>query len=380
MSTIFDVAKKAGVSVMTVSRTLNSPGKVSLKTRKKITRAMEALGYEPNQIARSLVKSKTHILGIIMPDIKNTFFNSWFREVEQVARSMGYNLLLCNTDEDVEHELQSVRLMLGQRVDGIVIVPHARESVLPIQRSQRPFILVDRFLDDIEADAVSTDHYAGAVEATEYLLSLGHRSIAVLRGPGILFPDVERYRGFADAMKKWEVPIDPRLVRNCEFQEAIAYQTTKDLLSRTPAPTAVFSFNSLMTIGVMKALSDLDLRIPDDLSIITYDQIPGYSIVTPTITYIQQPIEILGREATRIILQRIERKGSEEIVRTLIPPKLVVGTSCRDLVNDRMRGAHASSAELSMNSKVPHGTRTSNESAAPSAPHSSTENRHPPGH
>lgn len=356
MSTIFDVAKKAGVSVMTVSRTLNSPGKVSLKTRKKITRAMESLGYEPNQIARSLVKSKTHTLGIIMPDIKNTFFNSWFREVEQVTRSMGYNLLLSNTDDSPEHELRSVRLMLGQRVDGIVIIPHARESVLPIQRSQHPFIIVDRLLDDVEADAVSTDHYAGAVEATEYLLGLGHRSIAVLRGPGILFPDIERYRGFADAMKKWEVPIDPLLVCNCEFQEAIAYHSTKDLLSRTPRPTAVFSFNSLMTIGILRALGDLRLRVPEDLSVITYDQIPGYSIVIPTITYVQQPIDILGREATRIILQRIEHKGSDEFVRTLIPPKLVVGTSCRGLADDRMRGARTASAKLSMNSKVPHDT------------------------
>ena len=328
MSTIHDVAKKAGVSVMTVSRTLNSPGKVSPKTRRKIFRVMEMLGYEPNQIARSLVKSKTHTLGIIMPDIKNTFFNSWFREVEQVARSVGYNLVLSNTDENAEHELQSVRLMLGQRVDGIVLVPHARESVLPIQRSQRPFVLVDRIFDNIEADAVSTDHYAGAFAATDYLTGLGHRAIAVLRGPGILYPDVERYRGFADAMKKRKLPIDTGLVRNCEFEEALAYQATKDLVTWTPTPTAIFSFNSLMTIGVIKALRELRLKIPDDISIVTYDEIPGHSIFTPSITYVQQPIDILGREATRIILQRIEHAGKKEFAQILLPPTLVMGESC----------------------------------------------------
>ncbi len=331
MSTIHDVARKAGVSVMTVSRTLNNPGKVSAITRRRIHRVMEQLGYEPNQIARSLVKSKTHTLGIIMPDIKNTFFNSWFREVEQVARTVGYNLLLSNTDENAEHELQSVRLMLGQRVDGIVLVPHARESVLPILRSQRPFILVDRVYDDVAVDAVSTDHYAGAVAATEYLIGLGHRSIAVLRGAGILFPDVERYRGFTDAMKKRKIPVDPGLVRNCEFQEAPAYQATKDLMSWTPVPTAFFSFNSLMTIGVMKALHELRLRIPDDISLVTYDQIPGHAVFSPSITYVQQPIEILGREATRMILQRIERTGKKEFARILLPPTLVIGESCRKL-------------------------------------------------
>ncbi|MGA9119189.1 MAG: LacI family DNA-binding transcriptional regulator [Bacteroidota bacterium] len=328
MATIHDVARKARVSVMTVSRTLNSPSKVSAKTRTTIHEVMEQLGYEPNLIARSLVRRRTNTLGIIMPDIKNTFFNSWFRAVEEVARSVRYNLLLCNTDEDAWHELQAVRLMLGQRVDGIIIVPHARESVLHLRRSRRPFILVDRVFNDVDTDSVSTDHYGGAYAATAHLTGLGHRSIAVLRGPGVLYPDVERYRGFSDAMKQERIPVLQQLVCNCEFQEGMAFEATKQLLLMEPRPTAVFSFNSLMTVGVLKAMRTLNLSIPDDLSVVTYDEIPGHSVFTPSITYVQQPVEALGREATQIMLDRIERPRKKDYARVLLAPTLVAGESC----------------------------------------------------
>jgi LacI family transcriptional regulator len=327
MATIHDVARKAGVSVMTVSRTLNAPSKVSASTRENIHAVMEQLGYEPNLIARSLVRRKTNTLGIIMPDIKNTFFNSWFRAVEEVARSVRYNLLLCNTDEDAWHELQAVRLMLGQRVDGIILVPHARESVLHLRRSRRPFILVDRHFEDIGADSVCTDHYAGAFAATAHLMSLGHRRIAILRGPGVLFPDIERYRGFCDAMQQEQLTVAEQLVCNCEFQEGMAMEATRRLLSAEPRPTALFSFNSLMTVGALKAIRILDLRVPEDLSIVTYDEIPGHSVFSPSITHVRQPVEDLGRETTRLILDRIERPRRKEYARILLPPDLVPGES-----------------------------------------------------
>ena len=329
MSTIHDVARKARVSVMTVSRTLNAPAKVSAKTRKTIHRVMEQLGYEPNQIARSLVRKKSSTLGIIMPDIKNTFFNSWFRAVEHSARLLHYNLLLCNTDENPELELSNVRLLLGQRVGGIILIPHSRESALRIRRSQLPFILVDRVLDNLAADCVSTDHYAGAYDATDYLISLGHTRIAVLRGPGVLYPDGERYRGFRVAMQRKDIPIRPHYVCNCEFQEEMAFETTKRLLMSPQRPTAIFSFNSLMTIGAIKAIRTLGLSIPDAVSIVTYDEIPGHAVFSPRMTYVQQPIEKLGQEAARIIIERIEGTRKGEYVRVLLPPALVIGESCR---------------------------------------------------
>jgi LacI family transcriptional regulator len=329
MPTIHDVAKKAKVSVMTVSRVMNNPEKVSPKTIQRIHRVMERLGYQPSHIARSLVRKKTNTLGIVMPDIKNTFFNSWFRWVEEYARTFNYTLLLCNTDESIEHEMNHVRLLQAQRVDGIMIVAHAHESVLYLKRSKMPFVLVDRVYPEVEADYITTDHYSGAFDATEYLIKLGHRNIGILKGPGILFPDVERYRGFCDAMKKHRIKISPFFIRNCEFQETRSHETVIELLGSENRPTALFSFNSLMTIGAIKAIHSMNFSIPKDISLVGFDEIPGHGIFTPSVTYVLQPIEELGRNATKILLEKIEHPTSGKKHRLFLKPKLIVGDSCR---------------------------------------------------
>jgi LacI family transcriptional regulator len=329
MPTIFDIAKKANVSVMTVSRVLNKPTKVSPKTIQKIHLIMDNLGFQPSHIARSLVKKKTNSIGILMPDIKNTFFNSWFRSVDDYAQRFGYNSLLCNTDEDSDNEMKFIRLFHAQRVDGILIVPHSRESVNYLIKSNMKFILVDRMYEAINTDFVITDHYAGACKASEYLISLGHRKIGILKGPGFLFPDVERYRGFCSVMKKYNIEINQAFIKNCKFEEALAYDAVKNLLQQQDRPTAVFSFNSLMTIGAIKAINSLNLTIPADISLVSFDEIPGQEIFKPKITYILQPIEDLGRNATKFLLEKIENPDSKKRYRVFLKPKLITGDSCR---------------------------------------------------
>lgn len=222
MATIFDVAAKAKVSVITVSRLLNNPDIVSAKTAEKIFKVMENLNYQPSEIARSLVKKKTNTIGVILPDVKNTFFNSWFRHVEDYASAHKYNLLLCNTDEEPVKELKYIKLFQAQRVDGVIIVPCSQKSVEYLAKSNLNFVLVDRVFEGIKADYVITDHFAGAYEATEYLIKLGHRKIAVLRGAGELYPDVERFRGYSAALKKHHIKIDHELILNCQFDESCA--------------------------------------------------------------------------------------------------------------------------------------------------------------
>jgi LacI family transcriptional regulator len=331
MPTILDVAKKAKVSVMTVSRMMNNPGKVSTKTIRNIYQTMDQLGYQPSHIARSLVRKKTNTLGIVMPDIKNTFFNSWFRGVEEYARSFNYTLLLCNTDENVEHEMNHVRLLHSHRVDGIMIVAHSHDSVAYLKKSKMPFILVDRVYPEVESDFVTTDHYSGAFDAVEYLVSLGHKKIGVLKGPGILYPDVERYRGFSDVMKKHRLKNSQLYVRNCEFQESLAFDAVAELLENEDRPTAIFSFNSLMTIGAVKAIQSKKLSMPDRISLIGYDEIPGQTIFKPTMTYVLQPIEELGRNATKILLEKIMHPRDKKKHRVFLKPKLIVGDSCRKI-------------------------------------------------
>ncbi len=331
MATIHDVARKARVSVMTVSRVLNRPDKVSSKTARKIKMVMEELGYQPSQVARSLVKRRTNTIGIVMPDIKNTFFNSWFRAVEDSARQFGYTTLLCNTDENPDDEMKLVRTFLSHRVDGILIVPHSEESVKYLMRAKVNIVLVDRVFKSLEVDFVSTDHYDGAVKLTEYVIGLGHRRIGVLKGPGILFPDRERYRGFCHAMSANGIEVTREHVRNCEFKESIAYETVREMLQAKSAPTALFSFNSLMTIGAIKAANSLALKIPDDISLVCYDEIPGNDIFTPGITHILQPIDELGKNAVRILVRRIEDPNRKLKDGIYLKPELVIRESCRTM-------------------------------------------------
>lgn len=329
MLTIRDVAKKAKVSVMTVSRVLNDPEKVSTKTYKEIQKTMEQLGYQPSHIAQSLVRRKTNTIGIVMPNIKNTFFNSWFRCVEEYARSFNYILLLGNTEENIKYEMNHIRILQSHRVDGIIIVPHSHESASYLIKSKMPFLVADRFFPEVKSDFVLTDHYAGAFEAVEYLVSLGHKKIAVLKGPGFLYPDVERYRGFSDVMKKYHIKDSQLYVRNCEFQEGSAFKAVSELLRKKDRPTAIFAFNSLMTIGAIKAIQSMQLSIPDDVSLVGFDEIPGQSIFKPAITYVLQPIEDLARNSIKILLEKIEHPHNKKKYRLFLKPKLIVGKSCR---------------------------------------------------
>jgi LacI family transcriptional regulator len=328
MPTIFDIAKKAKVSVMTVSRVMNNPQIVSRKTVDRIHKIMDDLGYQPSQIARSLVKKRTNTIGVIMPDIKNTFFNNLFRYIEDYASSHDFHLLLSNTDEEPEKEMKYVKLFLSQRVDGIIISPCSNRSIIYLQKSKSKYICVDRVYEDYISDFVSTDHYQGAFQATEYLLKLGHKRIAVLRGSGVLVPDDQRFAGFTDAMEKYEILTDPKLIVNCEFDEICAAESVKKLLKQENKPTAIFSFNSLMMAGAIRTIRIMKKKIPADISLICFDEISGYEIVQPKITCLVQPIERIGYEATKAIIRKIKKQKVQR-TKMLVHPKLILGESCK---------------------------------------------------
>lgn len=329
MATIFDVAEKAGVSVITVSRLLNNPQKVSSQTSDRILKVINDLNFQPSQIARSLVKKRTNTIGIIIPNVKNTFFNNWFRFVEDYAGINNFNLLLCSTDEDPIKEMKYIKLFQSQRVDGVVIAPCSIKSVEYLIKSNLNFILVDRIYKKINTNFITTNHYQGAYDITEYLIKLGHRKIALLKGGGILYPDKERFSGFRDAMKKYHIKIKKDFILNCNFDESAAYKATEELLSEKIIPSAIFSFNSLMTLGAIRAIQKLKLSIPEDISLVCFDEIPGYTIYQPTITHILQPIELIGKNSIASLINLIENSGSFKKTRIFLKPKMVIGNSCK---------------------------------------------------
>lgn len=331
MSTVLDVAKQANVSIVTVSRLLNHPQKVSKKTADKIFQVMEDLNYQPSQIARSLVNKRTNTIGVIMPDIKNTFFNYWFRFIEEYTSKHDFNILLCNTDENPEVEMKYVKLLQSQRVDALIIVPCSRKSVEYLQKSDVRFVLMDRKFKDIDTDYVTTDHYSGAFDATEYLIKLGHKNIAILNGPGILCSDTERTQGFKDAMKKYNIPLNDDFIVNCEFNEDKACMATELLLKRKMSPTAIFPFNGVMTVGVIKTIQRMNLKIGRDISLLSFDEIPGQYIFQPRITHVKQPVDILGRDVIITLIENIKNSNMSKRFKFVFKPKIIIGDSCRQL-------------------------------------------------
>jgi LacI family transcriptional regulator len=330
MKTIFDVAETAGVSVVTVSRLMNNPSIVSAKTAKKIYRVMDRLNYQPSTGARSLMGKHNNTIGVIMPDIKNTFFNNWFRFIEEFTNDNNINFFLCNTDEDPVKELKYVKLLHSQRVDGIIMAAHSKKSVDYLEKSNMLFVLFDRMFDGIDANVVTSDHYAGAFEAVEYLIHLGHIKIAVLKGPGVLFADNQRYAGYVDAMKKHHLPIEKDFVVNCEFREENAFLEARKLLMRNTKPTAFFTFSGLLTIGVIKCVQQMHLSIPDDISLIGFDEIPGQDIILPRITHVLQDINALGRNVTITMFDAIQNHLPTN-KRIFVKPKLIIGDSCKEI-------------------------------------------------
>lgn len=331
MPTIHDVARKAGVSVRTVSRVMNKPEMVSPDTTQSVLKAIEKLGYQPSQVARSLVRKKTNSIGVVMPDIKNTFFNSWYRSVEKCAAAFGYTTLLCSTDEDSVNEMRFVKLFQAHRVDGILMVPRSFETVKYLLKSETVTVLVDRWYDGVKIDLVTTDHYDGALNLTKYLIGQGHRKIGVLTGQDDLSSSRERYRGFCDALGMNGLKVATEFVANCDFKEANALEWVSRMLERKDRPTALFSFNSLMTVGAIKAINARGLKIPDDISLVCYDEIPGNDVFNPKITHVLQPIEELGSEATRILVEKIENPKLKDTVTVLLKPELVLGNSCKTI-------------------------------------------------
>ena len=225
--------------------------------------------------------------------------------------------------------MKYVKLLQSQRVAGLIIAPTTKKSVEYLLKSKLNFILFDRVYHNVKTNYVSSDHYQGAYDATEYLIKLGHRKIMILKGPGVLYPDIERYSGFEDAMKKNKVTIDKNLVLNCEFNENLAFDTVTNLLKKKERPTAIFPFNGLMTKGVIKATQKLNLSIPDDMSLLSFDEIPGQDIFHPTVTHVIQPINTLGKDVIVALINIIKNKRPKRKTKIFLKPRLVIGNSCK---------------------------------------------------
>lgn len=305
IATIKEVAKEAGVSVATVSRVLNNKGYVNEDTRKRVMSSIEKLNYKPNAVARSLFKKKSKMIGLIVPDIKNPFFPELARAVEDVTNSEGYTLILCNSDDDFHKEQKYLDALKQKYVDGFIVVTSTLKAE-HVEDHNIPLVALDRSIHP-EIPAVYSNNYTGAKQATQYLLELGCRQIAHIRGPHHINNAEERYKGFTDVTKDQGL-YDPKLVINGGYSIEKTIDVTSELLKKSPEIDGIFAGNDMMAIGVLKAAERLGLKVPEDLKIIGFDGIALCKTTSPEITTMAQPIYEMGTTAARMLLDFIEKK------------------------------------------------------------------------
>ncbi|MEO3797489.1 LacI family DNA-binding transcriptional regulator [Nonomuraea sp. B10E15] len=305
MPTIYDVAREAGVSAATVSRVLNGARTVDPAMVARVLTAVRELGYRPNAVARNLRRSRTTLWAVIISDIGNPFFTATVRGVEDVAQQAGYSVVLCNSDEDPAKEETYVAAALSEQMAGVIIASSgSAKAAKSLLDSPIPVVAIDRQLPRGEVDTVVVDNEAGARTATRHLLDAGYRRIACITGPeGVSTADL-RLRGYTTALSAQQPPAEP-LVARTDFREQGGYDAMASLLSSPERPDAVFVANNLMTVGALRCLADREVRVPGEMGVVGFDEIPWADLVRPSLTTVAQPTYELGRMAARLLVDRI---------------------------------------------------------------------------
>lgn len=324
--TMRDVAERANVSVTTVSHVINDTRPVSYELRQRVLAAMDELGYQPNRLARSLRRGQTHTIGMIIPDNSNPFFAEVARGVEDTSFKQGYSVILCNSDGDLDKELLYTNVLAEKRVDGILFVAAglSTERILDLQAQRMPLVVVDRDIPGAAVDSVLTDNARGGWLATRHLIDLDHRRIGCITGPSDITPSADRITGYRRALGEAGIPLDEALLVKGDFRYEGGYQAASQLLSTRHRPTAIFACNDLMAIGAISAALAQGLRVPDDLSVVGYDDVRLASFANPPLTTIAQPKYEIGVIAATMLLERmldLECPARRRVLETRLLPR-----------------------------------------------------------
>jgi len=330
--TIDDVARVAGVSKSTVSRVLNNTAKISIGTRRRVLEVAKRLQYEPNNIARSLTKKKTFTIGVILEDILNPFFSEVAKGIEIALQKKKYSMLLTSTDFDSENEIKLTKMLVRYKVDGILITPVGTESesIVFLKEMGIPFFMLNCSSPDKDVNWIETDNVEGAKIATEYLLDLGHRHFMCLRQMAI-DGSRKRFESFEKAIDEAGIKIKDQVIIGDVRSRIEGYEAV-DRFIRTSGkdalPTAVIAVNDAVAIGAMEALFENEVRVPEDVSIIGYDDIYIAGLVRVPLTTIHQSKFRMGEIAASQLIDKIERKEHGIARQFLVKPKLIVRKSC----------------------------------------------------
>lgn len=337
LTTLADMAKELGISVSTVSRALNNHPAISEETKNKVKELAERFNYQPNMLALNLLNKKTNTIGVIVPEITSYFFSSVIHGIQDFLGDAGYQLMISQSEESSEKEIKLVKSLAKVRVDGFLISPTS-ETVDPdfyngLVNNGIPVVLFDRDCTGLQTDKVLVDDYAGAFEAVNYLVQTGCKRVAHITGPSELSISKHRLQGYMDALSKHNLPIDKELVITANgFAPEHGVEAARQILSLRQLPDAIFAMNDGIAIGAMYVIKEAGIKIPDQISVVGFDDEPHSSYFIPPLTSVWQPVYDMGMLSARILLNRLNSdQQNNEYRYELLKPELVIRQSSRKL-------------------------------------------------
>jgi LacI family transcriptional regulator len=324
--TIKDVAEHAEVSTATVSRVINNDKKITQKTRKRVLSSIRDLNYKVNKVAQSLKRNRTQTIGFITPEIANEFFMTIAGGAETVLKEIGYNMIICNSNEDPLEEKRRIELLLEQCVDGIIIVPASGEGkhFKFLADLNIPVVLADRLVKNFSTDSVLSDNFTGCYKAAEYLISRGCSRIGFISGNLDLSNALERFEGFKQALEDHNIVIDEEFLRFGDFHIESGYRLFKEITEHRVAPDAIFIANSFMQIGAAKYLYENNGKQPGNILIAGFDESILTSIAGFSVLCVEQPVQEIGIRAAQLMMKRINKVEIDFPVIERLPTKLVI--------------------------------------------------------
>ncbi len=329
MSTIRDVAELADVSIATVSRVLNDSGYVSPELAARVREAIDTLGYQRNAVARNLRRRESLTIGMLIPNSNNPFFAEIARGVEDFYFDKGFMVVLCNTDENPDKEASYFNTLSQQRVAGLIVVSTGQRTphLQRLLRDGFPIVLVDRPLPDLPTDSVVSDNYGGARQAIQHLIDLRHRRIGLVIGQWYLETIKTRVKGALDTLQAAQIPLDPQLIHDdSSLLPRSGYDAARQLLDLPNPPTAIFAVNDLLAFGVLNHAHERRIMVPEQLSVVGFDDIMMASYSAPGLTTVVQPKYNLGRTVADILLRRIQGNRNPP-ERHVLPTRLEIRQS-----------------------------------------------------
>jgi LacI family transcriptional regulator len=328
-STLLDVARKAGVSASTVSRILNGTARVSDDKRLAVLAAIEQMHFAPNQMAQGLKKGRSMTVGIVVQDISSPFFDETLRGVDDGLKGTGYASVIVSGHWNAEEEADRIRLLLARKVDGIILLSGRISDATVLQfANQRPIVSTGRDIATKSAIGYKLDNEYGAYLAVRHLVELGHRRIAFIAGPGNNMDAAERLNGYTRALNEAAIEVDTKLIVDGDFHEASGMLATNRLFDTRQQFTAIFAANDLSAYGARLCLYRKGIRVPDDISLVGFDDLPGSAYTTPPLTTVRQPLYEIGRVATESLLHLINGGSAQG---SIPPLELVVRETTRRL-------------------------------------------------